>query len=151
MIDDAIDTLRQIAKEMGRSEMPSHEDAQMLLRDAPRFEIGVIPRKISLAQWKWLGAWVIRLLAKGALRDNLGASLQQELHQYGRAISQWSEQMTRKMQALMSSYADAYRAQVNRVSGASPEVIASPEMERDLALLLRNGMTEAGEAEPRRA
>jgi GTP-binding protein EngB required for normal cell division len=146
VIRKAIDTLRQVAKQMGSSEAPTQEDAEMLMRDAPRFEIGVIPGKISLAHWKLLGVWLVRLLARKSLRDILGPSLKHELHQYGRAISHWSEQMTRKEQALMNSYADAYRAQVNRISGVSPEAVASPEMEHDLALLLRSGMaaTEDG-------
>ena len=123
----------------------------MLMRDAPRFEIGVIHGKISLAQWKLLGNWLVRLLARKSLRDNLGSSLKHELHQYGRALSQWSEQMTRKEQALMNSYADAYRAQVNRISGMSAEAVASPEMEHDLALLLRSGIQAADDAEQKRA
>ena len=147
----AIETLQNIAKQMGRSEAPSQEDAEMLMRDAPRFEIGVIPGKINLAHWRWLGNWLVRLLARNSLRENIGPSLKQELHQYGRALSQWSEQMTRKVQALMNSYADAYRAQINRISGMSPEAIASPEMEHDLALLLRSGITATEDAEQKRA
>lgn len=123
----------------------------MLMRDAPRFEIGVIPGKISLAHWNWLGNWMIRFLARNSLRESLGPSLKQELHQYGRALSQWSEQMTRKVQALMNSYADAYRAQINRITGISPEAVASPEMEHDLALLLRSGIAATGDGAQKRA
>lgn len=151
VVHKTIDILQQIAKQMGSSEAPSQEDAEMLMRDAPRFEIDVIPGKISLAQWKWLGKWAVRSLARSSIRENLGPSLKQELHQYGRALCQWGEQMTRKVQMLTNSYADAYRAQVNRISGISPEAIASPEMEHDLALLLRSGMAAAEHAEQKRA
>ena len=45
--------------------------------------------------------------------------LKDELHQYGMALSQWGEQVVRKLEALVNSYADAYRVQIHRISGGS--------------------------------
>lgn len=150
-IENAITTLQTIARKMARSDMPSLEDASVLLRDAPRFEIGVIPGRVDAGRWKWLGKGIVCLLVKNSLRQSIGPVLKDELHRYGNALSQWSEQMTRKISALVNSYADAYRAQFNRIREISPDGKVSPEMETDLGLLLRWGVTENTDAKEKRA
>jgi hypothetical protein len=50
----------------------------------------------------------------------------------------------------MSSYADAYRAQLSRMRGLSADGTASPELENDLSLLLKwNREADAETAETR--
>lgn len=133
----AVDTLTEIARQMSRSDAPSSEDAELLLREVPRFEIEVVPVKIDAARWKWMGRSIVRGLVKNSLREHLGPLLKEELHQYERALDLWTEQTTRKMVAFVNSFADAYRAQLNRVRGLSGEGEASPELAHDLARLLR--------------
>lgn len=133
--DSAIASLRKVAHEMERSDMPDEDDTGMLLRDAPRLEIDVIHHSVESGRWRWLGRPLVRLLVRNELHTHLGPALREELHRYGRALGVWSEQMTRKMQALVNSYADAYRAQLNRMQGAAGDRMPSEEMEDDLALL----------------
>jgi hypothetical protein len=121
---------------MGRSDVPDGDDTETILRDAPRLEIDVIPCKVELGHWRWLGKTLVHLLVRNELDTHLGPVLRDELHRYGRALGLWNEQMTRKMQALVNSYADAYRAQLNRMNGTSGERAPSAEMENDLTLLL---------------
>ena len=45
----------------------------------------------------------------------LALLLKQELHHYGDALSQWSNQFVSKMALLVGSYADAYRVQLQRI------------------------------------
>ncbi len=133
----ALDTLTEIAREMSRSDAPSGEDAELLLREVPRFEIELIPVSINAARWKWLGRSLVRAVARSNLREHLGRLLKEELHQYERALDLWAQQTSRKMVALVNSYADAYRAQLNRVRGLSGGGEPSPESAYDLARLLR--------------
>jgi GTP-binding protein EngB required for normal cell division len=133
----AVETLTEIARAMSRSDLPSTEDAELLLREVPRFEIEVIPVKIGAARWSWLGRNTVRALVKSSLRDHLGPLLKEELHRYKRSLDLWTEQTSRKMVAFVNSFADAYRAQLNRVRGLSGGGEASPELARDLARLLR--------------
>jgi GTP-binding protein EngB required for normal cell division len=132
----AVETLIEIASEMSRSEVPSTEDAELLLREVPRFEIEVVPVKIGAASWKWLGKGVVRASVRGSLRAQLGPLLKEELHRYKRSLDLWAEQTSRKMVAFVNSYADAYRAQLHRVRGLSGGSATSPEMAHDLARLL---------------
>jgi len=133
----AVETLTEIARKMSRSDVPSTEDAELLLREVPRFEIEVVPLKISAARWSWLGRTIVRSAARSSLREHLGPLLKEELHRYKRALDLWAEQASRKMVAFVNSYADAYRAQLNRVRGLSGERETSPELAQDLTRLLR--------------
>ncbi len=133
----AAGTLKEIAEAMSRSDIPSNEDAELLLREVPRFEIEVIPVKISAARWSWLGRTAVRALVRSNLREHLGPVLKEELHRYKRALDLWTEQTSRKMEAFVNSFADAYRAQLNRIRGLSGGAEASAEQAHDLARLLR--------------
>ena len=115
----AIAQLQKIAKEMGRTDAPSQDDFNMILRDMPRFELATLPASIRVGQWKFLGQSILRSRIRGNLRESIGSHLKEELHLYGMALSQWSEQIVRKLELLVNSYADAYRMQIQRISGTS--------------------------------
>lgn len=59
--------------------------------------------------------------------------------------------MSLKVEALINSYTDAYRAQLNRARRLSADGAASPEMRSDLDLLLNFGATENTNATQTRA
>lgn len=132
----AIESLRQTAKQMGRSDAPSQQDFELLLRDLPRFELATLPESINLSRWKILGERVLRSKIHTGLRDSIGSHLREELHLYGMALAQWSEQIVRKLEALVNSYADAYRVQLHRASGSSSRIIDAKQMKADLDLLI---------------
>ena len=134
---DAVDGLREIASEITRSDVPTQEEADILLRNAPQFELSSVPGPVGTTYWRWAGRRAAGALARQSLRQALGECFKDELHRYGRALSQWSEHTARRMRTLVNSYADAYRAQLNRMRGLSAEGTTSPELEDDLALLLK--------------
>jgi GTPase Era involved in 16S rRNA processing len=133
----AVDGLRQIAKEMARSDMPSQEEAELLLREAPRFETTSVQDSAGAAHWRWFGRRAAVAFARRNLRAALGDPLKGELHRYGLALRQWGDHAARRIEALVNSYADAYRAQLNRVRDASIAGAVSPELENDLSMLLK--------------
>jgi GTPase Era involved in 16S rRNA processing len=133
----AVDGLKEIAREMARSDMPSEGEAELLLRNAPRFETASIQNSIGAAYWSWLGRRTAVAIARRSLHNVLGESFKGELHRYGLALRQWSDHATRRIEALVNSYADAYRAQHNRMRDVSAGGAASPELENDLSKLLK--------------
>jgi hypothetical protein len=118
----AVFTLQSVAQELGRIDMPSPDEVESLLRDMPRFELPSLPNAINMSTWKFLGTSVVRVRIRKALREGIGAVLKQELHHYGDAL-------------LVGSYADAYRVQLQRMSGTSNSSVDEPQLEQDLALL----------------
>jgi GTP-binding protein EngB required for normal cell division len=131
----AIDTLQGVARKMGRSDAPEHEDVEALLRDMPRFELEALPGDINMTAWMFLGSGIVRDRIKGILRKNVGAEVKQALHAYGQMLSQWSRQYVSGMEVLVGSHADAYRAQLQRMAGTSTEHIDAQQLQHDLAVL----------------
>ena len=147
----AIDSLQRIAENIGRSDMPSQEDAEQLLRDLPRFELATLPQSISVKHQKIFGSSMLRSRIRTQLRDSIGIPFREELHLYGIALSQWSEQVVRKLELLMNSYAEAYRVQLHRARGVSANVANQDQMQADLELLNHWKADEASDLEAQRA
>jgi GTP-binding protein EngB required for normal cell division len=142
----AIFTLQTVAQEMGRTDMPAPDEVEGLLRDMPRFELASLPQAINMSHWMFLGTGVVRSRIRKALRDSIGPLVKQELHLYGDALSRWSNQFVSKIALLVSSYADAYRVQLQRISGVSNSSIDAPQIEKDLALLRNWSAIESHDA-----
>jgi hypothetical protein len=120
---------------MGRMDVPSADEVEGLLRDVPRFELATLPEDINLGPWRFLGSRFLRYKIKASLQGNIGDLMKRELHLYGQALSQWSQQFVNKIVLLVSSFADAYRVQLHRIAGTSDDAVDVPQLERDLSLL----------------
>jgi GTP-binding protein EngB required for normal cell division len=131
----AIFTLQSVAQEMGRTDVPASDELEILLRDMPRFELATHPQAINMSPWMFLGNRFVRSRIKAALQNSIGALVTQELHHYGHALSEWSHHFVSKIVLLVSSYAEAYRVQLQRISGTPNDTIDASQLERDLALL----------------
>jgi GTP-binding protein EngB required for normal cell division len=131
----AIFTLQTVAREMGRPDVPATDEADSLLRDMPRFELASVPEAINMSHWMILGTRIVRGRIMKALRDSIGGLVKHELHLYGDALSRWSNQFVDKMVLLVSSYADAYRVQLQRIAGTSNDTVNVSQIEQDLDLL----------------
>jgi tRNA U34 5-carboxymethylaminomethyl modifying GTPase MnmE/TrmE len=149
VVHSAIDGLHEVASRIARSDMPSQEEVDILLRDAPRFEMASIPGPVGAASWGWFGRRAARALAGRGLKKTFGDTFNNELHRYGLALRQWSEHAVRRIETLVSSYADAYRAQLNRMRENSLGATASQELENDLSTLL--GWSSQADAETEQA
>ena len=133
--ENAVNSLQKVAKKIGRSDAPTQEDVGLLLRDMPRFELAALPAEIGLSRWSLWGEGVLRSRIRTSLRESVAAHLRDALHLYGMALSQWSGQVVRKLEALVNSYADAYRVQLHRMGGVAGKTVDLPQMEADLELL----------------
>jgi GTP-binding protein EngB required for normal cell division len=133
----AINNLQRIANELGRTDAPAKKDFELLLRDMPHFELAALPSAVRVSHWKILGDGIIRSRVKTSLRESIGSLMKDELHQYGLALSQWGEQVVRKLEALVNSYSDAYRMQIHRIGGGPGAAVNIAQAEQDLALLAK--------------
>lgn len=133
----AIDTLQRIANELGKTDAPSRGEFEMLLRGMPRFELATLPQEISIGHWRLLGDGLVRSRIRASLDKSIGPLLKDELQRYGMALSKWGEQIARKLDALVNSYADAYRVQVQRINGTlgSEEIGNTDQLRSDLESL----------------
>jgi hypothetical protein len=121
------------------------------MRDLPRFELAALPSDISVSLWRVWGEGVLRSQIRAKLRESTGSHLKEELQLYGMALSQWSEQIVVKLEALVSSYADTYRVQLHRGSGGAGKVADLGQLEADLEFLVHWRSETASDLEAQRA
>jgi GTP-binding protein EngB required for normal cell division len=138
----AVEALEQVAEEMGRSDAPTSAEIEALLRGAPRLELTAGDEDVNLPWWRWLGKPAVRAMVQSKVRRSVGPTLKVQLHLYGHALSQWTRLTVQKMQILVSSYADAGRVQLHRMTGVSAETADLPHLEGDLASLRNWGAEE---------
>jgi GTP-binding protein EngB required for normal cell division len=138
----AIRTLEQIGRQTGRSEMPSEDELEALLREAPRFDLAARPDDPHIGRWQWLGEAASRALLQNSIRRSIGPLFKQQLHLYGYALSQWSRLTVEEIQVLVNSYAEADREQLHRMAGTGGAIADSPQIENDLAALRDSGGEE---------
>jgi hypothetical protein len=111
------------------------EDAENFFRDAPRFELGDASADHHPERWSWLGRMVVQASVKSSVTRLVAPLLAERLHRYGQTLRPWNEQMSRKLRMMVNSYADAFRAQLNRIRGALGNAVVPDEIERDLEKL----------------
>ncbi|HEX3660390.1 MAG TPA: dynamin family protein [Acidobacteriaceae bacterium] len=134
-MEHGIRTLRQAAEDLGSSEAPALDDGENLLRDVPRFALAALPSETNAGRWRWMGDRVIRSAIRNSLRQAFGPAFRNELHVYGNSLRQWSEQAIHKTAALINSYADTYRAQIQRLSGLNEGPQDLAKVKSDLTML----------------
>jgi nucleotide-binding universal stress UspA family protein len=98
--------------------------------------VQTLPCPFTVTLWKVLGAGVLRSMIRTHLRESIGTDIKQELHLYGMVLFRWSEQVVRKLEALVNSYADAYRVQLQRMTGPHGKNTDLEQIEANLDLLL---------------
>lgn len=150
-LDRSVTALQAAADELGSAEAPSDEEVESLLRDAPRFELAELPNEVRVGRLSWLGTGALRSAIRKQLQRSVGPMLEKELHLYGYALRQWSEQLLGKAGAFLNSYADTYRIQIQRLNGNSQAAADLPGMERDLHRLREWKADASSEAERKRA
>jgi hypothetical protein len=131
----AVEQLQEIARELGRNDAPSESDFEAILREMPRFEMATLPGPFDPGPWRFWGHKLLRSRIKAGLRQSIGVALKEDLHLYGMALSQWSDQIVRKLELLINSYADAYRMQIHRFRGTSASTGNPDQLQADLELL----------------
>jgi hypothetical protein len=131
----AVEQLQQIAKQLGRTDAPSQNDFEAILREMPRFEMATSPGPFDAGPWRFWGHRILRSRIKAGLQHSIGFALKEDLHLYGIALSQWSGQIVRKLELLINSYADAYRMQIHRFRGTSDSAVNPGQLQADLELL----------------
>ncbi len=132
---DAISRLRNVAQDLGRVDVPDEKDLDSLLRDMPRFEIATLPNDIDVGLWAAFGTVIMRAQIRKKLHRATYALLKHELEDYSHVLWQWMRQFSQRLELLISSYADGYRAEIQELSGHSSAESDITKMKQDLELL----------------
>jgi GTP-binding protein EngB required for normal cell division len=137
--EEAIHVLQQIAATLNTTDAPAASELDLLLRNLPRFAFAELPDSVNIGHRVLLGERMAVSRIRSHLKEQLEVIVTEQFRAYGRVLHRWVERTTRSLERLVSSYADGYRVQIQRLAGHTDESLDMEQLRQDLALLLRSG------------
>jgi hypothetical protein len=111
------EALDACAARIGSEHGPGQEELTEVLREMPRLDLG--DRELRVRRpilWALGRAWSIRSVAR-QLRSRLDGHVEDAIMLHARVFRSWVQQTFVDLQGRYEGYADAYRAQLIRLSG----------------------------------
>ena len=142
---NAIAEKRKLGAELGRSDLPDHDEVDSVIREVPQFETAGVTAALPSELWKLLGTGVTRSLVRKNLRENYGKQLESELEAYAHGVRQWARSLGRTLQRSINAYLDVFRG-VLQSSALSFEDGTVPQQLRDDVEKLREEASSTAEA-----
>ena len=132
--------LQAVANNLNFAEAPSEEDFGPAIREMPKLDLGPLEIKsrpgITL---KFSRELAIRRLA-ATLRREPGPQISQAFASFGSILDAWARRTLADLQQRFETHADAYRAQLSRMTaGGRVSESDRASMERDVSLLDSGG------------
>ncbi len=127
---------------------PEEDELAAALKDMPRLETGSLDINIrqSKIALKLSLAWAQRRVERKLL-SQIGDPVSTAFSHHGKLLEAWSRRTLADLQARFDSYADAYRAQLDRLLARTTRTTAEEEsIRRDLAEIAGSGAAEMQES-----
>ena len=128
---------------------PEPDELLDVLKNMPRFDLGSLEIEVSpsalasLLGRRWAASRVER-----RIRSQAGEQIADALVTYGRVLRVWVRKTFSDLQEQFDSYADAYRAHLNRLAANKPGVEDEAALRDDLAALAATQEIGAQESAP---
>ena len=130
------EALAKAAIALETREATTEEELASVVSEMPRFDTGAIEVTVKCDCWTWLGRGLATRRLFNKLQREIGSTLSEAFHSYGRLLESWSRRTLGELQRQFEAHADGYRAQLERLTGmgttTSDEILA---IRRDLNLL----------------
>ena len=118
--------------------LPPDEDLATVINEMPRFDAGPLEVNVQRNLFALLGKALTKWRIEKKLGVQIGPAVDEAFNRYGRLMESWSRRTLTELHRQFDADADGYRAQIERLTGASE---AAPEeterMRRDLEALSR--------------
>jgi len=137
----AQDLSRALASTAGALEVkdvPRDEDLTSVVKEVPQFDTGPLEVDIARDFFNVFGKAFVRRRMEKKLREQIGSNVDEAFERYGRMLGSWSRRTLAELHRQFDAHADAYRAQMERLTGTGgtgPEEIGA--LRRDLETLSR--------------
>ena len=126
--------LQRVAQQLNVTEIPQAEEFVSALREMPQLDVGGETLSFKRSPFVSVAAPLLKAWVERRLNHLLGPRIWEAFRSYRRLLEAWVRRATAEIQARFDSHADMYRAQLDRLLGASE---ASPDeaeaIPRDLA------------------
>jgi GTP-binding protein EngB required for normal cell division len=128
--------LATVARALDASDRPGHEDLTSFAKEVPRFDTGPVQITLRRSFLAVLGKAFTKRRIEGKLLRHIGPSVDDGFQRYGKMLESWCRRTLAELHRQFDAHADAYRAQLERLTGAGK---AGPEdadtIRRDLQTL----------------
>ena len=115
---------------------PGKEELTSAVKEMPRFDAGPVTVSLRKDLLAVLGRGLTEARVKKKLKDQIGSAMDEAFQRYGRMLELWVRRTMTELQRRFDSHADAYRAQLERLSSTKePGVEEAEAIRRDLDIL----------------
>jgi len=138
------EALTKAAFALEAKDATSEEELASVVKETPQFDIGTLDVKLQPDFWTVLGKRLTKRRVVNKLQREIGSTLTEAFHSYGRLLESWSRRTLEELRRQFEAHADGYRAQLERLTGN--ETATSDEVQAirgDLGLLSRSREKEA--------
>ena len=133
---DAGSALAKAALALDLANQPERDELLDVLKNMPRFDLGNLEIEVrpsavaSLLGRRWAAARVER-----RIRSQAGSQIAEAVGIYARVLQAWVRKTFAELQEQFDSYADGYRAHLDRLTADRPEAEDEQALRDDLASL----------------
>jgi hypothetical protein len=131
---DAGRALAECARHMGLEYEPHAHELSGVLREMPRFDVGTLDLQVRRPALVALGRrWSVHAVAR-RLTSRAGSQIAEAIATYARLLRSWVQDTFVELQGRFDSYAEVYRAQLDRLSGSgAPDPGNELDLRKDLS------------------
>lgn len=124
------------AKALEASNLPSEEELTTVVKEMPRFDPGPLDIVLERDFLTVLGRGLTERRVKKKLKAQIGSAVDEAFQGYGRMLELWIRRTIAELQRRFDSHADAYRAQLERLTTTREAGAEESEaIRRDLSTL----------------
>ena len=114
------DALQRTSAGLGREDPGIGEELQLPIRETPQIDLGELAPAMSHPLWSFLGRRVTRAIVKRRLDAAAGERLDTACASFSRLFLAWVRNVLFQMRAVFESHAEAWRAEIQRLTGTEP-------------------------------
>jgi len=117
LAQDLSNALVTAASALDAKDRPGHEDLTSFVKELPRFDPG--PAKVTLRRFflTILGRTVTKRRVETKLLKQIGTTVDEAFQRYGKMLAFWCRRTLTELHRQFDAHADAYRAQLERLTG----------------------------------
>ena len=116
----AENALGRTAEGLRREDRPQGNELIGVMSNLPRFDLGSLEISLSSpGSALWGRRWAVRRIRK-RIEEQAGTQIDEAVRVYARVMEAWVRKTFTELQERFDSYADAYRAQLERLDRAPP-------------------------------
>ena len=122
---------------------PAEEELTSVVKEMPRLDPGPLKVELRKGLLAVLGKGLTEPRIRRKLKEQIGAGVDEAFQRYGKMLELWIRKTMAELQRCFDSYADTYRAQLERLSTTrAPGAVEAEAIRRDLSALSASQVEE---------